>query len=41
MITSVYSDNRYSLSPGDILVDKTDKILAPIELPFWWGFADK
>ena len=34
------SVNKYLLNPGDISVDKADKILAPMELTFWWGDND-
>lgn len=36
MITFIYSVNKYLLSIGAVSIDKTDKILAPMELMFWW-----
>lgn len=40
MITFIYSVIKYSLSPGAVSIDKTDKILAPVELTFWWWDID-
>lgn len=40
MITLTYSVNKYLLTAGDMSLDKTEEILAPVGLAFWWGDTD-